>query len=106
MKNLPKAIAFKQLPSLTSYGDDGDEEGNAFIRDIAEQYLRQFAPVSGTDKTFGLRDRNGKFYTGKEEAKIMEMNITGGHKEYVATPGLWELIVARTLDDKMFFNDY
>ena len=43
MKNLPKAITFPQFPSITAYDDDGDEEVDVFIRDIAEQYLRKFA---------------------------------------------------------------
>ena len=59
MKNLPKAITFPQFQSITNYGDDGDEEEDAFVGDIAEQYLRKFASVSGADKTFGLRDKNG-----------------------------------------------
>ena len=61
MQNLPKAITFPQYPTITAYDDDGEEEVDVFIGDIAEQYLRKFAPVSGTDKTFGLRDKDGKF---------------------------------------------
>ena len=61
MKNLPKAITFPQFPSITAYDDDdGEEEEDVFIGDITEQYLRKFATVSGTDKTFGLRDKDGK----------------------------------------------
>ena len=69
--------------------------------------MRKFASKSGTDKTFGLRDKDGKFYIGNKEAKIKENNIIVGEKEYAGTPGLWELIVATTPDDKMFTNgDY
>ena len=32
---------------------------DVFIGDIAEEYLRKFATVSGADKTFGLRDKDG-----------------------------------------------
>ena len=67
MKNLPKAITFPQFKSITAYDDDGEEEADAVIADIAEQYLRKFASVSGADKTFGLR---GKFYVGNKVAKI------------------------------------
>ena len=49
MKNLPKAITFPQFPSITAYGDDCEEEEDAFIGDIAEQYLHKFASVSGAD---------------------------------------------------------
>ena len=38
MKNLPKAITFPQFPSITAYDyDDGEEEEDVFIGDIAEQ---------------------------------------------------------------------
>ena len=41
------------------------------------------------------------------EVKIKENNIIVGIKEYTGTPGLWELIVARSSDDKIFTNgDY
>ena len=73
-----------------------------FIIDIAEQYLRKFATVSDANKTFGLRDKDCKFYIGNKEAKIRENNIIVGDKEYAGTGGLWELIVARNPDDKNF----
>ena len=69
--------------------------------------MRKFATVSGADTTFGLRDKDGKFYIGNKEAKIKENNIIVGDKEYAGTPGLWELIVARSTDDTIFINgDY
>ena len=81
MKNLSKAITFPQFPSITAYDDDSEEEKDVFIGDIAEQYLRKFATVSGADKTFGLRDKDGKFYIGNKEAKIKENNTIVGDKE-------------------------
>ena len=69
--------------------------------------MRKFATVSGADKTFGLRDKDGRFYIGNKEAKIKDNNIILGNKEYTGTPGLWELIVARSPDDTIFTNwDY
>ena len=50
--------------------------------------------MSGAEKTFGLRDMDGKFYIGKKEEKRKENNIIVGNKEYAGTPGLWKLIVA------------
>ena len=64
MKNLRKDITFPQFPSITAYDDDGEEEEDVFMGDNAEQYLRKFASKSGTDKTFGLRDKDCKFYIG------------------------------------------
>ena len=88
MKNLPRAITFPQFPSITAYDDDGEEKVVVFTGDIAEQYLRMFASASGTDKIFGLRDNDGKFYIGNNEAKIKEKNIIICDREYVGTPGL------------------
>ena len=81
MKNLPKAITFPQYPSTTAYDDDGQEEEDVFIGDIVERYLRKFATVSGADKTFVFRDKDGKFYVGNKEAKIKENNIIVDDKE-------------------------
>ena len=78
---------------ITAYDNDDEEEVDVFIGDIAEQYLRKFASTSGAEKTFGLRDKDGKFYIGNKEAKIKEN-----------TPGLWERIVATTPDDTIFTN--
>ena len=94
MKHLTKAVTFPQYPSITD--DDGEEEGKAVIENIAQQYLRKFASTSGTDKTFGLRDKDGKFYIGSKEGEIKENNIIVDEKKYAGTPGLWELIVATT----------
>ena len=58
--------------------------------------------MSGADKTFALRDKDGKFYIGNKEAKIKENNIIVGNKEYAGIPGQWKLIVARSPDDKNF----
>ena len=72
MKNLKIAITFPQYLSITAYDDDGEEEVDVFVGNIAEQYLRTFASVSGANKTFGLRDKDGKFYIGNKEAKMNE----------------------------------
>ena len=49
-----------------------------FIGDIAEQYLRKFATVCGADKTFELRDKDGKFCIGNKKATMKERNIIVG----------------------------
>ena len=104
MNNLPKSETFPQFPSRRAYDDAGEENGEAIIGDIAEQYLRKFASESRADKTFGLRDNDGKFYNVNKKIKIKENNTIVGGKEYVGTPGLWELIVATTPDGKISKN--
>ena len=52
-------------------------------------------------------DKDGKFYIENKEAKIKANNIIVGEKEYAGTPGLLELILTITPDDKTFTNgDY
>ena len=69
--------------------------------------MRKFATVSGADKTFGLQDKDGKFYIRNKEAKIKKNNIIVGDKESTGIPGQCELIVATYPDDKIFTNgDY
>ena len=104
MKNLKNASTFPQFQSLIAYEDNGEEE-DAFIWDIAEQYLRKFASLSGADTTFGLWDKDGKFYIGNKETYIKETNIIVGDKEYVGTPRLLDFIVATTPDDTIFTNE-
>ena len=104
MKKLPKVITFPQFPFITAYDDDGEEEEDVFIRDIAEQYLRKFATVSGAGKIYELRDKDGKFHIRNKKAKINENSIIVGDKEYAGTSGLWELIMARSPNDNIFTN--
>ena len=69
--------------------------------------MRKFVTISEANKIVRLRYKDGKFYIGNKEVKIKENNITVGNKEYTGTPGLWEIIVARSSDDKIFTNgDY
>ena len=72
MKNLPKDVTFTQFPCITAYDDAREEEVDVFIGDIAKQYLQKFASVSAAEKTFELRDKDGKFYIGNKEAKKKE----------------------------------
>ena len=52
--------------------------------DIVVQYLRKFTSFPGADKTFWLRDKDGKFYIGCKETKIKENNIIEGDRNTLA----------------------
>ena len=70
MKNLPKAITYPQFPSIIAYDDDdGEEEEDVFIGDIAQQYLRKFATVSEQIRRFdcGIRMVSFPFGTRKQK---------------------------------------
>ena len=74
MKNLPKAITFPQFPSITANSNDNEEEGDAIVGDIAQQYLRKLllcmaliwpldCEISRVSFTLGIRKQNqGKQY--------------------------------------------
>ena len=49
--------------------DNDEEEETADIGNIAKQYLQQIVTILDADKTFGLRDKNGKFFIGNKEAR-------------------------------------
>ena len=47
------------------------------------------------------------FTSGTRKQKIKDNNIIVDDKTYTGTPGLWDLLVARSPDDKIFTNgDY
>ena len=76
IKNLQKAIPSAQFPSTTAKENDDDKKKETtHIEDIAEQFLRQFTNISGVDNAFGLRDRNGKFFTRNKEVIIRANNL-------------------------------
>jgi len=62
------------------------------------------AGKTSTDKTFGLYDKDGKFYIGDTEVKIQDDDIIIGDDVaiYDGTAGLWELITSRIPDDKIY----
>ena len=42
---------------------------------IAQEYLRKFSSKDGTDKTFGIYDRNGQFYMGDSHVDITDNDL-------------------------------
>jgi len=108
IQDIPKAITFPQLPDAE--GPKDDVIGANFIGPIAEQYLRKFVSKDGVDKTYGLYDRQGKFYIGDKQVNVIEDKIVVGDDEYHGTPGLWELLVSQTPDGDIYteedYNNY
>ena len=104
IENLPQAITFPAYPSIQAVEREETVVTPYFIGDIAESYLRKFTTKAEADRTYGLRDINGKFYNGNKKVDIKENNIeVEDGKEYEGTPGLWELIVSR--EPKDFTNE-
>lgn len=69
---------------------------------VATEYLRSMASKTESDKTFGLHDKNGKFYIGDSEVAVTGDDIIIGSDTYIGTPGLWELITSKTPDEEIY----
>ena len=76
-----------------------------FIGPIGEQYLRQFASQQEVDKTFGIYDKDGKFYIGDSPVEIDGDNITVKGTEYLGTAGLWELLIMKEPDKNIYTDN-
>ena len=95
IEKLPQAIKFPAFPSIEVSKEKETFVETYFIGDIAESYLRKFARKNEADTTYGLYDRQGRFYIGNKPVFIKENNIVFEDEEYEGTPGLWELIVSK-----------
>ena len=98
-----EAITFPAYPSIQASEKKTIEEDTQFIGKLAEKYLRKFAEKSEVDKTYGLYDKDGKFYIGNKLAIIVDNDLVVGKDEYEGTRCLWELIVLR--EPKKFTNE-
>ena len=95
IENLPQAITFPAYPSIKAV----EEEDAPYLGNIAETYLRKFATKDEADRTYGLYDKDGKFYIGNKLGIINNNDLVVGRDEYEGTPGLWELIVSKEPKD-------
>ena len=100
IENLPKAITFPAYPSLQASEKlpEGEEDA-PYDGDIAKTYLKKFTTKDEADRTYGLYDKDGKFYIGNKLAIIVDNDLVIDKDEYEGTPGLWELIVSKEPKD-------
>ena len=103
IEKLPQAIKFPVFPSIQAFEEPIEGEDTQYIGDIASAYLKKFATKDEADRTFGLYDKNKKFYIGNKLAIIVDNDLIVGKDEYEGTPGLRELIVSR--EPKDFTSD-
>jgi hypothetical protein len=112
IRDLPKALALPQFPSITGVWPAGDDTGPTeeeqdkpeYIGDIAAKYLRKFA-TKDADKVYGIYDKDGQFYIGDARIGVIGDNIVVGAREYEGTPGLWELIVNKIPSDEVYTTE-
>jgi hypothetical protein len=106
LKALPASLSSQlkaiQLPLYQAETDEGLKESLIELGPIATEYLRSMASKKGTDKTFGLHDKDGAFYIGDSVVTIFGDNIIVGETEYNGTAGLWELITSKNPDSEIY----
>ena len=102
--NLPQAITFPAYPSVQAIEEAPVGEGAPYLGDIAKTYSRKFTTKDDVDRTYGLYDKDGKFYIGNKLAIIVDKDLVVGRDEYKGTPGLWQLIVSKHPDNTIY-ND-
>ena len=72
---------------------------------VATNALRKIATKDEADTTYGIYDKDGKFYIGNKLAIIVDNDLVVGRDEYEGTPGLWELIMSKNPDPKNFTEE-
>ena len=101
-EGIKKAISLPKYQSIQVYDDDAPDTGILYLGDIATQYLRQFASLQKTNKSYGIYDKDGTFYIGNTPIEINDNNIRIDDKVYPGTPGLWELLIMDQPDQDIF----
>ena len=104
IEKLPEAITFPPTQPLgEASGEATEEEKPLALGEIAEKYLKD----PNRDKIFGIRNVEGLYYIGNEQATIANNNIMIDNEKFKGTPGLWELLMSVNPDDDYFDeNDY
>ena len=89
IENLPQAMQ----PLGEATGEASGKENLLDFGEIAEDYLQ--TPLPSRDTTFGIREKEGLYYIGNQQATIYNNNIIIGDEKFEGTPGLWELVMAK-----------
>ena len=90
IESLPHTIEFPAFPSI-----ELPKEDILRLGPTAVSSLKRFLTKEGADKTYGIYDKDGKFYIGNKEVGIEDNNIIVDNEEYQGTAGLWELVVSK-----------
>ena len=75
------------------------------LGEIATKYLKSAMNKQSTDKTFGLYENDDKFFIGNKEVTLAGDDIIVRTTKYRGTPGLWELMMSKNLDDKLYDSE-
>ena len=76
------------------------EEKSQSIGEIAKEYLGRSNP----DETYGMYKKEGLYYIGNKHATIADNNIVINDEKFKGTPGLWELLMSKKPNDKIYMG--
>ena len=99
IEHIPNIITFPAYPSIKA----SEKEIHTF-GEVATNALRKFATKDEANTTYGIYDKDGKFYIGNKLAIIVDNDLVVGRDEYEGTPGLWELIMLKTQTQKILLK--
>ena len=100
IENLPQAITFQPTQPL---GEASGKEEPLDFGEIAKAYLD--TPPPRCDTTFGYVKK--KVFFISVTSKLLSLITIIKDEKFEGTPGLWELIVSKNLDDNNYtYKDY
>ena len=101
IENLPKA-----MQPIGNEEEDEEEDEDGTIGEIAKKYLN--IPHEIRDTTFGVRKKGVHHYIGNKHVIIKDDNIIVDGKEFIGTPGLWELLMLKypSPEERYLPDDY
>ena len=87
IEKLPQAMQ----PIGEATGEASGKEESLDFGEIAKEYLKD----PDRDTTFGIRNEEGLYYIGDNQATIVNNNIIVDCENFEGTPGLWELVMSK-----------
>ena len=76
IKNLPNIITFPAYPSIRASSEPLEEETDRqYIAEVAANALGKYITKDEADRTFGIYDKDNKFYIGDRHIKIKGNDI-------------------------------
>ena len=108
IENLPKdkkdpayELFVKKITELEKGEEEEEEEEDELIGETARYYLNK----SNTDKTFGIRKKDGHHYIGNKHVIVTDNDIIieESGERFAGNEGLWELITSK---DPVEESDY
>ena len=98
MPTVPAITAAAEPPQLAI-----EESKPTNLGPLATHYMSKFASKKGVDKTFGIYNKDARFFIGNKPIEFDHDDIIVDGSRFKGTEGLWDLIVSK--DPKEFTDD-